>query len=594
LRPVYRWLRLDPVLVVALTLLCAAILVVHLQRRALIALDQQSTVVLQKIVEQTAAEIALDIRAAIEEPAYDILGGFTRAELQAGGLDRVLRRYQEAFHEYPQIDRFFVWSEQTEARAPGEVLFFDGLRDRQGAVRDGDVRRPSAGAERPVVDDLWSAFWRDRELGTLIYQGILTSRLAQKNYTALEYRLGDCTYDIPALSWLEPERDRYFFLLGFVVCLERGGKRLLSDMYGDRLADRLSRSDGGARLELHVFDEQRRLIFGSAQVAPGIAASVAFPAQFSRPRLSSSTNEFPPREWTVRVSSSSPGPPSIRAQSQWLLGLSVLLMLVALTVAIRGQKRASELASMQAEFVSHVSHQLRTPLSLLTTVADTLALDRVKSPEKLARYVDIMRTETKQLSTLVERILEFSRVDGQGRTYQLESVDLVPLVRESVDAFAEKPAAQGFAIRVLDDGSSPAVQADPAALEQALVNLLDNAVKYSDRSRDVMVRVRRSAGEAVVEVEDGGIGIDAVEQLRIFDRFYRGRGAGQRSGFGLGLAIVKEIVRAHGGRIEVESTPGRGSVFRVRLPLPNSARRIRFRIRGRAVAAPRPPEVTST
>jgi signal transduction histidine kinase len=243
---------------------------------------------------------------------------------------------------------------------------------------------------------------------------------------------------------------------------------------------------------------------------------------------------------------------------------------------------------MQADFVSHVSHQLRTPLSLVTAVAETLALNRVKSPDKSAQYLEIVRTETERLSTLVERILEFSRVSGGARIYQLEPVDLVTLVRETAGAFARTPAAGGFTIHVEDDGNACMVTADPVALEQALVNLLDNAVKYSDRIRDVTIRVRSTASEATVDIEDRGIGIAAAEQARIFDRFYRGAGAVTQRGFGLGLAIVKEIVRAHRGQIEVDSALGRGTLFRVRLPLQQS-RGWRALINLRGVRASRPP-----
>jgi signal transduction histidine kinase len=205
------------------------------------------------------------------------------------------------------------------------------------------------------------------------------------------------------------------------------------------------------------------------------------------------------------------------------------------------------------------------------------------------QYIDIIRTETERLSTLVERILEFSRVSGGARVYQLERVDLVALVRETAGAFARTPAAADFRIQVEDDGSACIVRADPVALEQALVNLLDNAVKYSERVRDVTVRVRCTASDATVEIEDLGIGIAPADQARIFDRFYRGPSAVTHRGFGLGLAIVKEIVRAHRGQIEVESAPGHGTRFRVRLPLQKS-RRFRGLLNVRAVRASRSPD----
>ena len=571
MRAIKSWLRFDPVVIVTLTLLTATILVIYLQRGAFAALEQQSVLVREKILDQTAREIALDIRTAIEEPAYDTVRALTRAELLADGLRRVLPVYEQAIHKYPQIDRLFVWSDDTEARVPGEVLFFNGVETRVRSTPEEQLDKSSPRPPPSVPPEVWKAFWRDHELGALIYQGVRTASVAHRNYTALRYPVGDCTYDVLAhYYWLEPERSKYFFLIGYVVCAEKGGKRLLQTLYGGDRVAWLNRGDRGDKLALDIFDEQHRLMFGSARRPSGISGRVAFPSQFYPTRTSSLTVTAPSREWTVQVSSGSPEPTALRIQGVWLLGLSVLLILVALGVAVRGQKRASELARMQAEFVSHVSHQLRTPLSLLSGVTETIALDRVKSPEKSAAYLEIVHKETRRLSTLVERILEFSRVGG-GRTYHFEPVDLRTLVRETTEAFAEKPPADTFRIVVEDDGSAGVINADPVALEQALVNLLDNAVKYSESAHDVVVRVRGTPHEAIVEVEDRGVGIARAEQARIFERFYRASGASRQRGFGLGLAIVKEIIDAHRGRIDVESAPGRGTLIRLRLPMHNPA-----------------------
>jgi hypothetical protein len=295
---VRRPLRFDPVLVVTIALFSAAGSVVYLQRRALAELDGQSTVILEKILEQTADDIARDIRAAIEAPAHDTLG-FTRAELQASGLERVLRRYEEAVHTYPQIDRFFVWSPETEARTAGEVLFFNGLGDGRGSVRDQGVRQPSA-EPPPVASDIQSVLSRDSELGRRIYTDVQVPGGAQKSYTALEYRVGDCTYDTLAVAWLEPERDRFFFVLGFVVCRERAGRRLVSALYNDHVADWLNRSDGRAPLALHVFDDKRRLIFGFSPFAQGIARSTTLSALPYPPRLRCC------RSWLSRLPANGP------------------------------------------------------------------------------------------------------------------------------------------------------------------------------------------------------------------------------------------------------------------------------------------------
>jgi signal transduction histidine kinase len=541
MRPIERWLKVNPVLIVTLALLSATVLVIYLQRGAFAALEEQSVVIREKILEQTAQQIALEIRAAIEEPAYETLRPVKREELLAGGLPRVLSTLDSATNKYPLIDRFFVWSEETERTTPGEVLFFEG--------------------------DASHALARDAELGPRIYRELRATAVARKNYAALQNRAGDCTYDVLAhYYWAEPVGDHYTMLLGYVICAEKAGARLLHDLHDRNRTDWLNRIGGDDELQLRVYDEQRRVIFGSAPATPGIVGRASVRAQFYPDRFSSSLAvTAPPLRWTIEVGSASPVAGATRTQGVWLLGFSVLLILVALAVAVRGQKQAAELARMQSDFVSHVSHQLRTPLSLVTAVTDTLILNRVKSPEKTAQYLDIVRTETARLSTLVERILEFSRVAGT-RVYQLESVDLTGLVRETAAAFAQTPAAEAFAMRVDAESTPCLVRADPVALEQVLVNLLDNAVKYSDVSREVIVRVRSSGSDAVVEVEDHGLGIAATEHNRIFERFYRGASAATQRGFGLGLAIVKEIVVAHRGHIEVESSPHRGTLIRVRLP----------------------------
>jgi two-component system phosphate regulon sensor histidine kinase PhoR len=210
---------------------------------------------------------------------------------------------------------------------------------------------------------------------------------------------------------------------------------------------------------------------------------------------------------------------------------------------------------------------LKTPLSHLSAATETVALERVRSPDKLAQYLGIIRGEVTRLSNLVQRILEFSRLQ-QPRRYEFETVDLSALVRETVDAFEGSLSTRQFTFFVEEGHPVLPVEADPAAIEQVLVNLLDNAVKYSGDVREITVRVEARLNEAVIEVADRGLGIEHVDLKSIFEKFYRGRHASlNREGFGLGLPIVQELVTAHSGRLEVESEPGVGSTFRVILPI---------------------------
>jgi two-component system phosphate regulon sensor histidine kinase PhoR len=189
----------------------------------------------------------------------------------------------------------------------------------------------------------------------------------------------------------------------------------------------------------------------------------------------------------------------------------------------------------------------------------------VQSPQQLSQYLGIIQGETTRLSSLVQRVLEFSRVQ-QSRQYEFEPVDLGALVRETVDAFAQGLPAPARLFQIETPEAGPFVHADPAAIEQVIVNLLDNAVKYSNDALEITVRARTDRGRATIEVQDRGIGIAQHDQPRIFERFYRGADASQRRGFGLGLPIVRELVRAHSGSVDVSSAPGVGSTFRVSLP----------------------------
>ena len=189
-----------------------------------------------------------------------------------------------------------------------------------------------------------------------------------------------------------------------------------------------------------------------------------------------------PRPWTIEVGApaalrSSPAPASATGRPAF----SMLLMLVALGLTVQAHRRSAELARMQTDFVAHVSHQLKTPLSLLSAATETLQMDRIRSPEKLAEYLDTIRAEAARLSALVQRVLEFSRVQQQRQLRVRAGRPRRPGARDGrcLRARAGRPAAPGS--RCGPSSPGPFVRADPAALEQVVANLLDNAVKYSDR-----------------------------------------------------------------------------------------------------------------
>jgi signal transduction histidine kinase len=533
--------------------LCAAALVLHYQWQAQSALESQTRVIYRQISEQTANDIAQEVRRTLDGPVLDTLLAVTHPELMAGKLGLVGDAYEQGLSAYPQVQRFFIWSKETEAVAPGEALFYQPRSERKPAVL--------------VVDD--AAFVRDTELGQTIMAVARRNRLSQHIYAAEELTPGGLQLFL-RVYWTDAQRLDFYAVLGFLVSPDR-----LPDMFAilhDRsLASLLTQRSSAQPLELRVTDSAGRLVYGNS--APHAeASSVTVPMLFypaARVETRLVTSGISPQLWRVEVSA------RIRdrgiMQGYWPTVFSVILMLGAFGLTVRANLRAAEVAQRQAEFVAHASHQLKTPLSLISAATETIEMAHVHTPEKLTQYLTTIRSESTRLSSLVQRILEFSRVE-QARAMEFEEVALGPLVRETVEAFGQSLSARRFTFAV-ECVANPHVLADPAAIEQVLGNLLDNATKYSGDAREIQVRVLLVGNEACIEVIDRGPGIPKQERERIFEKFYRGSTAAHGpQGFGLGLPIVRELVRAHRGRVDLDEVSGGGSVFRVMLPAVPPAR----------------------
>jgi len=237
---------------------------------------------------------------------------------------------------------------------------------------------------------------------------------------------------------------------------------------------------------------------------------------------------------------------------------------------VRAAMRELKLAEVKQTFVSNVSHELKTPLALIRLFAETLELGRAKTTEKAQEYYRIIHHESRRLSQLIDNILDFSRIEAGSREYRFVSMDLVEVVRTVVASYEYQIRAGGFDLATYLGAGVPRVHADPDAISQAILNLLNNAVKYSDKMRQITVSVRAAGSMVLVEVADRGIGIPVSEQKRVFEKFYRVSTGlvHETKGSGLGLALVKHIVEAHHGSVSVESAPGKGSRFTIALPAP--------------------------
>jgi signal transduction histidine kinase len=261
----------------------------------------------------------------------------------------------------------------------------------------------------------------------------------------------------------------------------------------------------------------------------------------------------------------------LRTSFMTLGGLSLLLC-GGIVLTYRNVTREVALAKLKSDFVSNVSHELRTPLSLIRLYAETLELGRLPDSERQKEYYQIIRKESERLTALITNILDFSRIEAGKKEYEFRETDLADLVRTTMESYRFQIEQHGFQLEQKIDDSLPPLKVDREAIARSLVNLVNNAVKYSSKEKFLGVSLYRSNGSVKLEVADHGIGIPSNEQHKIFEKFYRVGDplVHNTKGSGLGLSLVRHIVQAHGGCISVESGPGRGSRFTITLPVQTS------------------------
>jgi signal transduction histidine kinase len=252
-----------------------------------------------------------------------------------------------------------------------------------------------------------------------------------------------------------------------------------------------------------------------------------------------------------------------------VLGALSALMVGGIWLTYRNVSREMNLARLKSDFVANVSHELRTPLALIRLYAETLELGRLTAKEKYQEYFRIIREESERLTALINNILDFSRIEAGRKEYEFKETNLADLVRSTLDSYRFQIEQNGFSFEENISGDIPPVSVDREAIARSLLNLVNNALKYSKDQKYIGVSLYCANSRVNLEVRDRGIGIPPNEQEKIFEKFYR---CGDPlvhnvKGSGLGLSLVRHIARAHGGDVLVESIPQKGSTFTIELPL---------------------------
>ncbi|MGZ6034529.1 MAG: sensor histidine kinase [Myxococcaceae bacterium] len=256
-----------------------------------------------------------------------------------------------------------------------------------------------------------------------------------------------------------------------------------------------------------------------------------------------------------------------------LLGAFYATLVVGVVYTARALYLQARLSRLKTDFVSLVSHELRTPLTSIRMFIETLALGRVKDPAQTQEVLELLQRETERLSAMIERVLDWARLESGRQRYRTERLTPQQIIDASLDAFRAQRLDSKVELRCEMPEPLPVVEGDREALAGALLNLLHNAYKYSGAEKRIELRAGIRSGGVDIEVEDHGVGIAKRDRKRVFDRFYRVDNllTRQTEGSGLGLSISRRIIEAHGGKLTVKSELGKGSTFTIHLPAAKEA-----------------------
>jgi signal transduction histidine kinase len=333
-------------------------------------------------------------------------------------------------------------------------------------------------------------------------------------------------------------------------------------------------SPGGRVLLLHRTEElkKRGAFLLSHDAMPNVRLILSAPGE--EPEDAMDTLPAGPAlpGWRIALSLASPESfQSVSAQRTriyiWIGVLCVAIVTVLMLLALGMVRRQLALTRLRNDLVANVTHELKTPLSSMRLLVDTL-LESPRIEDKPAReYLEMIAAENLRLSRLIDNFLAFSRIERNKFAFQFREIPASTVLTDAAAAVRDRFAAPGCKFDVKHPGDLPVLRADRDALVTALVNLLDNAYKYSGEQKEIVLAAEAQNGCVSFSVKDNGIGIPAAETSRIFRRFYRGKS--QRSGqggAGIGLSIVEFVISAHRGTVDVQSAPGSGSTFTIRIP----------------------------
>jgi signal transduction histidine kinase len=574
----WTWAKITAIALVAILL--PAFLLSLIQYHSLTELQKKTEAAVRDNLRQTLQNFSARVRARLEDYAAEVTAVIPPDELRQNQLDRLDNRFQAIRESHKEIEALFV-----QVYRPSQSNAFSLIRSSKGAgqwkggtfasntgtmcinryFRDGystqkalnpKIRSFVGRAEclegtikNTSVVGLMTPLFEGEELKRFYACPPCYCNQHDKPFT----RPGNC----PECN-MELVETREVGFTGMAIDFNYLTERIFPDVMAEMLSD-ADETGREYELALMLFDENGKQLFASHPDVQNQEVAISFTPIAEKYKLVISYKNITLEALALN---------NFR-QNLIINGFVFALLICGIILTFRAIAREIKLTQAKSAFVANVSHELKTPLSLIRLFAETLELGRIRSPEKAQEYYRIINNESRRLTQLINNILDFSKIEAGRREYQFADTNLAGIIREVVKSYEYQIIGAGFELHIEVPDNLPAVSVDRDAIAQALLNLLNNAVKYSPETKRLEIKASARNENVIIEVADSGIGIPRSEQKKIFEKFYRVSNGlvHDTKGSGLGLSIVKHIIEAHGGQISVESLSGRGSRFIVTLPV---------------------------
>jgi signal transduction histidine kinase len=479
--------------------------------------------------------VPINLPAVEEELPYDLLHVTARA-----------------FARFPYPESFLVW--RNDGTSGGSTYAFNRAD-----------RRPVWDRTEPSPDPFPVVLQHNPPALRGVIDAVLRQAPSGSTFVSLEDQIGGDKYQIVAhLLFTSSKPPTLAAVVAFTVNL-----RWVRESYFGPILAQVSRIGGNDdAVLLEVYDDHGERVASSGSATPDGADSRLrhFPLVFIDPVAVSAVNiaPRPTIEWTLSARPIRTG--TLLAASQGanrlfaLVSLTAVVSMLALLLTVRAVRASALLASMKSDFVSAVTHELKTPVATIRLVGDTLATGRYESRDTIQEYAGLLSQEAARLSHSIDNLLTYSRYTTASKVgaVALCPADVGDLVDQAVIPFRPVLAQAGFQLSLDVPRDLPLVSADRAGLIRVMENIIDNAIKYSETTRALSIAAREHGRFVHVTFSDKGIGISAEEIHRVCDRFYRGRNA-TVNGSGLGLTIARRILDYHGGALQIRSDAGVGT-----------------------------------